>query len=355
MLDRIKIKGYKSIRDLDIELKMITLLIGSNGVGKSNFISFFKLVNNIYEQRLEQYSLKQGIDNLLYYGRKNTDLIEGYLNFGKNAYRFKLEPQETGSFFITQEDSIYHNAPNNHSFWNQNTKESGIKTSNSIRDRYLREHLETFKIYHFHDTSPSAPLRTPANINDNRILKENGDNLAAYLYYLQEKHPKSFKRIEKTIASIAPFFERFNLEPDRLDETRIKLIWNEVDQPDTYFDASHLSDGSLRFMALTTLLLQPELPQIIIIDEPELGLHPVAVNKLAGLIKSAAAKGCQVIVSTQSVNLLNNFEPKNIITVDKVDNQSSFDRLDNNDLDRWLDDYSMGELWTKSIIKGQPQ
>ena len=171
---------------------------------------------------------------------------------------------------------------------------------------------------------------------------------------MQEKHPKSYKRIEKTIASIAPFFERFNLQPDRLDESRIKLIWSEVNQPESYFDASHLSDGSIRFIALTTLLLQPDLPKIIIIDEPELGLHPVAVNKLAGLIKSAAAKGCQVIVSTQSVNLLNSFEPEHIITVDKIDNQSSFDRLDDNDLDKWLEDYSMGELWTKSVIKGQP-
>ncbi|WP_203296434.1 AAA family ATPase [Luteirhabdus pelagi] len=355
MLKNIKIEGYKSIRRLDLDLGMINLLIGSNGVGKSNFISFFKFINNIYELRLQKYALTQGADNLLYYGRKNTDQIKGYLGFGDNAYEVILEPSENGSLFIATEKSYYYPARNNTYFDEFNLQESWIKNSSTKRNDYLRYHLSTFKIYHFHDTSPSAPLRTPANINDNRILKENGDNLAAYLYYLQEKHPKSFKRIEKTIASIAPFFERFNLEPDRLDETRIKLIWNEVDQPDTYFDASHLSDGSLRFMALTTLLLQPELPRIIIIDEPELGLHPVAVNKLAGLIKSAAAKGCQVIVSTQSVNLLNNFEPENIITVDKVDNQSSFDRLDDNDLDRWLDDYSMGELWTKSIIKGQPQ
>ncbi len=355
MLDHIKIKGYKSIRDLEIDLDMITLLIGSNGVGKSNFISFFKLVNNIYEQRLQQYSRKNGVESLLHFGSKNTNYIEGHLKFGDNAYNFELEPTESDTLYIVQEDSIYFPNNRNTSFYNKNLQESLIKNSNNYRDNYLREHLETLKIYHFHDTSSASPLRTPANINDNRTLKENGDNLAAYLYYLQEKHPKSFKRIEKTIASIAPFFERFNLEPDRLDETRIKLIWNEVDHPDTYFDANHLSDGSLRFMALTTLLLQPDLPRIIIIDEPELGLHPVAVNKLAGLIKSAAAKGCQVIVSTQSVNLLNNFEPQNIITVDKVDNQSSFDRLHDNDLDKWLEDYSMGELWTKSIIKGQPQ
>lgn len=354
MLDKIKIEGYKSIRNLDIDLLSINILIGSNGVGKSNFISFFKLVNNIYEQRLQKYSLKNGVDNLLYFGRKESSNIKGYLNFGDNAYSFVLEPNNDGGLFISEENSIYHPARNNRSFWNRDVQESGVKNSTSIRDNYLREHLETYKIYHFHDTSPSAPLRTPANINDNRNLKEDGDNLPAYLYLLQQKFPKNFKRIEKTIQSIAPFFENFNLQPDRLDETRIKLVWNEVDHQDAYFDATHLSDGSLRFIALTTLLLQPNLPKVIIIDEPELGLHPVAINKLAGLIKSASQKSCQIIVSTQSVNLLNNFEPENIITVDKIENQSSFSRLESANLKNWLDDYSIGELWTKSVIHGQP-
>ena len=354
MLKEINIEGFKSIKELNLSLNPINILIGSNGVGKSNFISFFKLVNNIYEKRLQQYSLKTGADNLLHYGRKQTDEIKGYLGFGSNAYSFVLQHNDSGGLFIGEEQSIYYPAPNNTSFWSANIQESQIKTSDRIRDRFLRGHLESYKIYHFHDTSTAAPLRTPSKTDDNRSLKEDGDNLAAYLYFLQEKFPKNFKRIEKTIQSIAPFFERFNLAPDRLDETRIKLEWSELDHPEAYFDASHLSDGSLRFIALTTLLLQPNLPSVIIIDEPELGLHPVAINKLAGLIKSASQKNCQIIVSTQSVNLLNNFDPEDIITVDKSEDQSTFNRLDSSNLENWLSDYSIGELWTKSVIKGQP-
>lgn len=354
MLKEIQIEGFKSIRKMRLELNPTNILIGSNGVGKSNFISFFELANNIYEQRLQHYSLKRGADNLMHYGRKQTHEIKGYLGFGDNAYSFVLHPKDSGGLFIECEKSIYYPAPNNISFDFSNIQESQIKTSNSIIDAYLREHLESYKIYHFHDTSPAAPLRTQSNITDNKKLREDGDNLAAYLYLLQEKYPKNFKRIEKTIQSIAPFFERFNLTPDRLDESRIKLEWNEVDHPDTYFDASHLSDGSLRFIALATLLLQPNLPKVIIIDEPELGLHPVAINKLAGLIKSASKKDCQIIVSTQSVNLLNNFAPEDIVTVDKSDNQSTFSRLDSTKLHNWLSDYSIGELWAKSVIKGQP-
>lgn len=356
MLQNIKIEGFKSIKDLDLNLSSINILIGSNGVGKSNFISFFELVNNIYEQRLQLYSLKRGVDNLLHYGRKNTTEIKGYLDFGNNAYKFNLLPTDEDTLFIEREDSILsYTTPFNKTFYDLNIRESRIKNKYRIRDNYLCEQLESYKIYHFHDTSNDAPLRSKANINDNRSLKENGRNLPAYLYYLQEKHPMNFKRIEKVIQSVVPFFERFDLAPLLIgEEERINLKWTEKEHPEHYFDAKDLSDGSLRFIALVTLLMQPKLPKVIIIDEPELGLHPTAINKLSGLIKSAAAKGCQIIVSTQSVTLLNNFEPEDIITVDKEDNQSVFRRLDKEGLSNWINDYSIGELWTKSIIKGQP-
>lgn len=355
MLSVIKIKGYKSIKDLELNLRPLNILIGANGVGKSNFISFFKLINNIYEQRLQQYALKNGIDNLLHYGRKNTEFIEGYLDFGNNAYLFKLLPTLDDTLFIAREDSILNNSGKyNKSFYHENIKESAIKSSDTLRNKYLGGYMESYKIYHFHDTSIAAPLRSSSSVQDNRMLKEDGGNLAAYLYYLQEKHPTNFKRIERTIQSVIPFFDHFNLEPSFLDAQKIHLEWTEKEFPDAYFNAQHLSDGSLRFIALTTLLLQPNLPKLIIIDEPELGLHPTAINKLSGLIKSASDKDCQIIISTQSVNLINNFDPADIITVDKEENQSVFNRLDSDALSGWLNDYSLGELWSKSVIKGQP-
>lgn len=355
MLQNITIEGFKSIKKLDLKLSSINLLIGANGVGKSNFISFFKMVNNIYEQRLQYYSLKSGVNNLLHFGRKNTNEIKGYLDFGNNAYSFILSPSDEGTLFINREGSILPgNTQFKSSYYESNVKESRVKGSSTTRNKYLSEHLESYKIYHFHDTSISAPLRSRANINDNRSLKEDGGNLPAYLYYLQEKHPLNYKRIEKIIQSVVPCFDSFNLSPDFLDEDKILLEWSEKEYPEMYFNANHLSDGSLRFIALVTLLMQPNLPKVIIIDEPELGLHPTAINKLSGLIKSAASKDCQIIVSTQSVTLLNNFEPEDIITVDKEDNQSVFRRLDKKELSNWIEDYSIGELWTKSIIKGQP-
>lgn len=348
MLSRVIIDGYKSIQHTDVELRPINILIGSNGVGKTNFISFFKLINIIYEQRLHNYTMQNSAERLFHYGLKQTSELKGYLAFGDNAYEVRLQARDNGSLFIAEERSYYQSS----SFNVSNIDESQIKNSSTYRDRWLRDYLQSYKIFHFHDTSKGAPLRSSANINDNRYLKTDGSNLPAFLFMLQEKYPKTLRRIELTIRSVMPYFGNFSLAPSLLDESQINLQWSDIENNEKYFDANDLSDGSIRFIALATLLLQPTLPKVIIIDEPELGLHPTAIVKLAGMIKSVASRGCQIIVSTQSVNLINNFDAEDIITVDRKDKQSTFNRLNNDTLQHWLNDYSLGELWTKSIING---
>ena len=365
MINRIKIEGYKSIKKLDLELKPINILIGSNGVGKSNFLSFFKLVNNIYEQRLQGYVAKQGgADNLLHFGRKVTEQINGTLYFDyKNSYVFELFSDSENLLIISNDRGGFNSEYGTtftykdtwfYTYFTQYSKESNVIKEKKGIGSWVNTYLNSFKKYHFHDTGENSPLRSSSQVDDNKYLKENGSNLPAFLYYLQEKYPKSFNRIEKTIKSIAPYFDRFELSPDRLNESMIKLEWKEVNQPDGYFNASHLSDGTLRFIALATLLMQPDLPEVIIIDEPELGLHPFAINKLSGLIRKASATS-QIIISTQSVNFVDNFEPEEIITVDREkNNESVFNRLESENLNNWLSDYTIGDLWQKNVIKGQP-
>ncbi len=360
MINKIQIQGYKTIRDLDFELKPINILIGANGVGKSNFISFFKLVQSLYEQSLETYSMQAGAENLLHFGSKVTKQIYGYLKFdNNNGYEFSLIPRNNDSLFIRQEFVSYHRTIDFGGGWAEyligsNTKEAVIKTDTTQKTSvFVRTYLKSFRIYHFHDTSSSARIKQKGPIDDNDILRTDASNLAAYLYFLQEKHAKVFRRIELTIQSVAPFFERFILKPDKIKGDLIQLEWKEKGS-DMYLNASHISDGTLRFMALATLLLQPDLPEVIIIDEPELGLHPFAINKLSGLIQKASVKS-QIIIATQSMNLIDNFEPEDIITIDREDNQSVLNRLDSDRLKVWLDEYhSIGKLWNKNIIGGTP-
>jgi predicted ATPase len=308
------------------------VLIGANGVGKSNFIGFFKLLKNIYDENLQHYVAEEGgAENLLYNGLKKSYFLDCNIEFDNlKGYDLMLLYNSNNDNFIVAFEGIQ---------------------VNSIRS-FSKEYLKDFKIFHFHDTSKTAKVKQKGNINDNYFLREQGENLAAYLYYLQERHPKTLKKIEMTVRSVAPFFGGFNLSPDRINEDYIRLEWNEKGV-DKYFNASHLSDGTLRFMALATLLLQPEPPKVIIIDEPELGLHPFAINKLAGLIKKASVH-TQIIISTQSVNLVDNFSPEDIITVDRKDGQSVFTRHETENLTDWLENYTIGDLWEKNVIGGRP-
>lgn len=364
MIENVIIKNFKSIRDLKLPLTNLNVLIGSNGVGKSNFISFFEMAKAIFEQRFGSYTLdKGGIDNLLYRGRKISKEIYGLMDFkNTNAFFFTLKPAQsnkgyidnTGDFFNKRGESTKDYLGQWHrTFWDSAVEESNLMGKMYGRAYYLNSYLRSFTVYHFHDTSSSSPMRGQCEINDNSFLRDNGSNLAAYLYMLKQTDEKAFRLIEGTIHSIAPYFKRFNLRPDPVTPSKISLEWEEVNS-DMYLNGYSFSDGTIRFIALATLLLQSKLPEVIIIDEPELGLHPAAINKLAALIKRAS-KSSQIILSTQSTNLVNCFEPENIIVVDREDEQTVFKRLNPADLSVWMDEYnySISDMWETNLIGGQ--
>ncbi len=335
-LSNIKFRNFKSIKELDLSLNNLNILIGANGAGKSNFISFFKFLNFLLEDELKYYVEKfGGPDNLLYFGLKHSSELSLRIDFSdKNFLEYSLEPTADGLSFIKKGITL-----------------SG-DTIPKDPDDYARA-FDMIKIYHFHDTTPEARIKRPCDIDDNRYLKPDGANLPAFLYYLQKKYKKYFIKIEDTIRLVFPAFWKFVLKPEKLNENIIQLIWKHRDYEDLFFKVHPLSDGTLRFMCLTTLLLQPELPDVILIDEPELGLHPYAITILASLLKKASRKS-QIIIATQSVTLINNFEPEDIIVVDFKDNQSKFKRPDRKELSVWLEDYSLGEIWEKNIIGGRP-
>ena len=232
------------------------------------------------------------------------------------------------------------------------SKESKLKEDNYITARQVMSDLESYRVYHFHDTSDTAAVKGTADVEDNRVLRPQAENLAAFLYWMQQKHPHHFANVQDTVRQIAPFFEELRLSPSRLNENKIRLEWKERGS-DAYFNASSLSDGTLRFLCLATLLLQPELPAVVLLDEPELGLHPAAVALLADLLTSAATR-TQVIVATQSVTLVNQFDPDSVWTVDREDEQSVFRHLRQADMTAWLDDYALGELWEKNVLGARP-
>lgn len=363
-LDHITVRGFKSIASIEkLPLRSINVLIGPNGSGKSNFIDVFAFLHEIREGRLQDYVAKSGgADRLLYFGSKETEEIHLHISFhGEvNQYAITLAPT-TGDSLYAKREVAY--------FWNKSTHpsgplgnilgsrngEAGISDPNStgVPD-WVRQRLGKWRAYHFHDTSGKSPMKKRSDIGDNRFLRSDGSNLASFLYFLRERQIASYNLIRKTVQRVAPFFDDFILEPTQLNPDQIQLEWRHKNS-DKYFNTAALSDGTLRFIALATLFLQPkeQRPSVILVDEPELGLHPTAITMLASLVKSAARE-TQVIVSTQSSLLLDEFEPEDVLVADRFEGGTQLSRLKPKELESWLEDYSLGQLWEKNKLGGRP-
>ena len=362
-LDTITVNGFKSIASIEkLKLRAINVVIGPNGSGKSNFIGVFSFLHDIREGHLQEHVIKAGgADKILHFGSKVTGKLKISISFegAENQYDIVLGPTAADQLYPTSETVYFWNKQKYANPYRQEIEALGAEAGISnprcekIAD-YVRQHLDRWRLYHFHDTSLTSPMKKTADLNDNRYLRPDGSNLASFLYYLREKHRDSYGLIRRTIQQVAPFFDDFLLEPQKLNQAKIRLEWKHKNS-EAYFDAASLSDGTLRFIALATLFLQPPKyrPSVILVDEPELGLHPYAITMLASLVKQVSDK-TQVILSTQSSLLLDHFEPEDVLVANLAGGATQFTRLDSEKLGIWLEDYSLGQLWEKNEIGGRP-
>jgi predicted ATPase len=368
-LDRIEVAGFKSIKELELDLRPLNVLIGANGAGKSNFIALFELLNHIVEGNFQLFVAKAGgAESFLFYGQKVTSEIAIKLEFGKNAYSCTWLPAANDTLVFGEETCFFHEKGYPAAYpspLGSGHKESRLpevaKYSPAMHherniEAYVLSNLKSWKVYHFHDTSNSAPVKKARDINDNIYLRPDASNLASFLYMLKRTRKEHYEAIRDTIRLANPFFDDFLLRPYTDNENMIHLEWREKGS-DFPFQAYHLSDGMLRFICLTTLLLQPQLPSTILIDEPELGLHPYAIVILGSLMRSAAER-TQLIVSTQSVSLVNQFDPEDLLVVERREHdnmhETVIERIDPQRLSSWLDEYALGELWEKNVLGGRP-
>ncbi len=364
-LRKIKISGYKSLGSdicpVELELGNLNIIIGANGTGKSNFISFFQMLANMMTGALQIYIGKNGSsESLLQFGSKKTKMVSANLVFENkrliDEYEFSLV-KAVNDTLIFAEETIIAGKQKFESCSGQ--KESYLLTdaASHASERAIRKILSGCKTFQFHDTSAESHIRSGANIDNNRFLMSDGGNVAAYLYMLKMKYGQYYKRIVHYVQYVMPTFQDFFLEPQILNPQWIKLQWIEKGNSEYVFGPEHFSDGTLRFIALATLFLQPPqlLPQVTFVDEPELGLHPQAVDVLASMVQNAT-EHTQVIMATQSPRLLDSFDYRDIIVAEKERETgcTRLKRLDENEIKIWLDDYSLSQIWEKNIIGGQP-
>jgi predicted ATPase len=364
-IESVSIEGHTSIESARVELGAINILVGANGSGKSNFIRVLELLGRISDQNLALYVERSGGASMLV-RQPATSGMKIIVEGDGFTYLARLEATPDDRLIFAMEGWLA-NEPE--MLRGAGTVEgrresllpdmlSGAQANNEPPNQHNLDHvhrvlemLNGCRVFHFHDTSKTSAVKQPGPTADNLQLAADAGNLAAMLLALQESDRVTYRRIVRAVQQVAPFFKDFVLKEESTD--RIRLRWRQADS-DTVFSAHQMSDGTLRFICLATLLLQPNPPQLVVLDEPELGLHPYAISQLAGMLKAAAVEH-QVVIATQSVTLMDQFALDDLIVVERERGRSMFHRPDPERLREWLDEYSLGELWQKNLIGGRPK
>lgn len=367
-LKKVTISGFKSISSknpLSIELDNVTILLGANSSGKSNIISFFKMLNFMMSGSFQLFVEKAGTSQVfLNYGSKHTSVIKGEMHFESDTdidqYKFELTHATPDRLIIKSEEVLFEKKAGGQSPQiiplESDFKESALMhRTNNKTIPIIRKILTDCKVYQFHDSSAESPIRQSSRIEFADYLQSEGNNLASFLYGLKKNYPADYNRVVSYIRQIMPQFKDFYLEPN--ERGYVMLRWTDISPNDYIMLPEQFSDGTIRFIALATLLLQPQktMPNVIIIDEPELGLHPFAITQLAEMIKEASIN-TQVIIATQSPGLVDEFDANQITIIERDEEKESTvaRKLQEKELSEWLENYSLSELWDKNILGGRP-
>ena len=362
------LSGFKTIYDLkNMEFEKVNLFIGANGSGKSNIVSFFEMISYMMTDAFGIYVAENGFaSSMLYHGQKVTKDIESDIKFssptGESSYQFRISHSIEDKFLFMGE-TISYKRKNSKKPFTKNLADGGYKET-KLRElyhidktaKYIKNLLASIRVFHFHDTSKTAYIHQARPLESNSSLMSDAGNLAPFLYKMREEKYQYYNRIINYIRQVAPFFDNFILEPLK---DSIQLKFKEKNS-DLELGSFRLSDGTIRFIALSVLLLQSKetLPKIIIIDEPELGLHPMAIDILSEMI-NIASRNSQIFLTTQSERLIDHFEPKNIIVIDRKQDSnnryySDFKKLNNKELKEWTKEYRLSDIWNSNIIGGRP-
>lgn len=365
-LIQVVIRGYKSIsfdKPVSLDVKDITVLLGANGAGKSNIIAFFKMLGYMMSGTLQRFIAQSGTNQqFLYYGPKKTPALSAEIRFESDKaydiYRFSLAHASGGRLIINSEEIEWKDKLLNKNAVKKQLvsdyNESALVKSPEKDCEVIKTILSFCKVYQFNDTTPLSAMRQASTVESAHYLQSEANNLASFLYFLKNNYEESYKRIIECVGEVVPQFRDFYLEPEN---GYISLKWVDTSANDYVLTADQFSDGSIRFIALATLLLQPTetMPNVIIIDEPELGLHPYAVAQLVDIVKDASLHA-QIVLATQSPALIDGFDVSDVTVVERDDeNQcTTIKRLSPDTLSEWLQDYTLSELWDKNVIGGRP-
>ena len=371
-IELVRIRGFRSLADVEFSPGAgASVLIGANGSGKSNFVKFFDMLSwMLRSRRLAEFVGREGgADDQLYCGNEITPRVEAEIairtDTGRNDYRFTLAYAHPDQLLFTEEGFRYsrddhEGEPDWYRLGSGHREARVVEVAhggllppyvNAQTARTVTYLLRNCTAYQFHNTGATSPLKKSCDAEEHTYLRSDGRNLAAILHRLEREQLGRYERVCRHIGRVLPGFDRFQVEEQY---GKVALRWGSTYSDKTY--GAHLtSDGSLRFFALATLLnLPPEmLPSVLLLDEPELGLHPKAIALIGDMI-GVLAEDRQVIVATQSPLLVDQFELNQIFVLELDDGRTELHRPDAEGLEKWLNEFSVGELWQKNLLGGRP-
>ncbi len=358
----ITIEGFRSLRSIqNLELPRLSVLIGANGAGKSTLIRFFEMLSWMLKSKnLQEFVLRHGGgDDQFFMGARKTPRIHAELcletSTGYNDYRFDLAHISAGDTVMVMNEAYRYSAHDipTKAKWTEIEavgKESSLLEKKHKTAQTIVNLLRQCSTYQFHDTSINAAMHNRWDVTESFRLRSDGGNLAAVLLDLRKTDGKRYELIVRQIRRVLPAFKDFVLEEEA---GKVLLRW-VGNQSDKIFGSHLTSDGSLRLFCLLTLLNLPptRLPDVMLFDEPELGLHPHAITLVAEMFKRLS-KRRQILIATQSPYLVDCFELENIIIASANNGETLLRNLPREQYQAWLDDdYQLSDIWLKQVVGG---
>jgi len=376
--ERLKVRGFRRLHDLELELRPLCVLIGANGSGKTSLLDVFSLLAASASGKLaEKISELQGMSALLTADRTlemSFELAMAVPSYNPLVYDLTLSATavayEISEELLTQQrsnrptpfkhiesahgDIRYFEANQGlvRPTWEYQPFETALaQVPKMFREpEDFRNRLASSTHYHVLNVEPRAPVRLPQPLRPAPLPGRDGEDLVSCLFYLRESDRDRFESIEDTLKAAFPAFQRLDFPP--VAAGTLAMTWKDANFSRPLY-MHQLSEGTLRFLWLATLLQSPGLTAVTLLDEPEVSLHPELLNLLAGLLREASAR-TQLIVATHADRLVRFLQPNEVVTMDLADDgtaQASW--ADHMDLEEWLKEYSLDEVWRLGRMGGR--
>lgn len=386
IFESIHVQGFRRLADMQLKLRPLNVLIGANGCGKSSLLDVFSLLAasaaGEMKSRIKDLG---GVDSNLSFlpdagiGKSTFmrfELDRGVTDFAPLRYAISLRPKGT-SYEIPDESLTQHNDPSKprpmahvqsahgrvqyfdtelskliKPTWDFDDSESALSQAGKmyLEPERFRSTLASSTYYHALDVGPRAPVRLPQQMREAYLPGKDGEDLVTCLYWMREARPDRFEIIEDTLRLAFRSFERLNFPP--VASGMLALTWKDKEFSKPFY-LHQLSEGTLRFLWLVTLLYSPGLTEVTLLDEPEVSLHPELLAVLADCLREASTR-TQLIVATHADRLVRFLELDEVITFNQVDGVTTATRAEDLDLDVWLKEYTLDQVWEHGRMGGRP-